>query len=449
MEHTFERLPDCKVRIHYTLTNEEFEEYKRKGFLRDRKRFNVPGFRKGKAPMALVRNYYGDGVLIFGGMEEIVLDTVEEIFKEEKAYPYYEVGYDLKPENADEGSYSFYGEFTEQVRAEICDAEGLEVNVPPVATVSDADVEAKIAQELKKQASREQITDRPCQDGDIVNIDYEGTIDGVPFEGGKADHHQLTLGQGTFLAELEEQIKGMTIGETRDCPVTFPEDYHGKDVAGKAAVFKVVLNSILHEEIPELDDDFVQDISEFDTVEEYRASVRKDLEELAAERTQATRRNAIIYTMMDKSTIEFAEAFVDEECKKEVDNSFKQYEDIGLSREYLLGAYGMTEEAYTARIRADLVERLKGEHILLSVIADDELKVEDGEVDAYIEKQAQGANVTVEEFKKSLSEDELKNIASWVITEKAYKILEDKVKFVVKEPAKTTEVPAEEENKAE
>ena len=313
MSHTYEKLSSNKAKLTIVVPAEQFDEAMNKAYLKMRGRINVPGFRKGKAPRKLIETMYGEGVFYD--------DALDIIFPE--VYPAAIEAEGLKPVDRPEVNVEEIGQgkdlkFTCEVfvrpDVELGQYKGLEVEVEQ-QVVTDEMIDTRIKQDQQKASRTVDVEDRPVATGDTVKLDYAGTVDGVAFEGGTAQDQTLVIGSNTFIPGFEDQMIGMSIGEEKDLNVTFPEQYHAENLAGKAAVFHVKVNGITVTEMPELDDDFAADVSDFTTFAEYRESIVKELNDRAARNNEVAVENALVEKAVENATIDVPEAMITEQTE--------------------------------------------------------------------------------------------------------------------------------------
>ena len=272
MEHTVEKLSGNKVKISFTASAEDFQQAIEKAYLKLRGQIAVPGFRKGKAPRKLIERMYGAGIFYEDALEILFPDAYAEAVEKNDIHPVDRPELDNVEQMEEGKDLKFSCEVFVMPEVTLGDYKGVEVT-RPVRKVGAEEVDNYIEQERKRVARSEEITDRALENGDKANLDYSGSVDGVKFDGGTAQNQTLLIGSGTFIPGFEEQMVGMTIGEEKDLTVKFPEEYHAENLKGKEAVFHVKLNGITREELPVLDDDFAAEVSDFDTLAEYRAGV--------------------------------------------------------------------------------------------------------------------------------------------------------------------------------
>ena len=306
---TMEKLEGSKVKLTIEVAADEFEKAVQQAYLKTKKNYNVPGFRKGHAPRKVIENAYGWLVFFDEAFDIVYPEVYEAAVREHDITPVDRP--DISILSCEQGApVVFTAEVAVKPEVTLGAYKGIEVEKQEY-NVTDEMVEAEIEREREKIASTVEVTDRAVQDGDNVNLDYSGSVDGVKFEGGTAEKQELTIGSGMFIPGFEEQMVGMNVGEEKDITVTFPEQYHSEELAGKEAVFHVKVNAIEETVLPEADDEFAKDVSEFDTIEELRADKRKKLEEAAALRAKNQRENELIEKACANASVEIPEAMIE------------------------------------------------------------------------------------------------------------------------------------------
>ena len=423
MSTTVEKIASNKVKLSFDVDSAKFDEAMGKAYLKVRNQVAIPGFRKGKAPRKMIENMYGEGVFYDEAFElvfdEVYGPAVEENKIEVVDRPEIEIqeigaGKNLK--------------FTCEVFVvpEVTLGEYKGVTVKATKTeVTDAQVEAKLEEERSKQATEVAVEDRAVAEGDTVNLDYMGTVDGVAFAGGTAEGQTLKIGSHAFIPGFEEQMVGMNIGEEKDLNVTFPEKYHSDELAGKAAVFHVKVNSITATELPALDDDFAKDISEFDTLDEYKADIRAKLEEQAAQRDQDAFTNAVIEKVLENASVEIPEAMIE----RQIDSMMRDFEyrlmGNGLKLDDFMKYTGQDMKSFRENYRGQAEKSVKA-HLVLTAIEKAEAFEPTAEaIDEQIAKFAPQTGKSVEELKATFSEQDLEYFKADAIRDMAVKFLAD------------------------
>ena len=311
MSYTVEKIASNKIKIAFVASAESFAEAMQKSYLKNRGQINVQGFRKGKAPRKMIENLYGEAIFYDDAFEAVAQPAYEECIKAENLQPV-----DRPEVNIEQIGTGMELKYTIEVfvkpEVTLGEYKGVEAE-KKVQAVSEEAVNARIESDAERASSTMDVTDRAVENGDIVNLDYAGSVDGVAFQGGTAEKQTLTIGSGMFIPGFEEQMIGMAIGEEKDLSVTFPEQYHAEELAGKAAIFHVKVNGIQVKVRPELDDDFAADVSEFDTFEAYKQNIVETLEKNAAERAEAELEDALVQKVVDAADCDIPEAMVEDE----------------------------------------------------------------------------------------------------------------------------------------
>lgn len=424
MATTFEKLSSNKVKLSFVVESKMFDEGIRKAYAKNAKRFNVPGFRRGKAPMMVIENHYGSGVFYEDAFDIIFPDIYRAALEEHEVKPVDRPELDIEQiEKGKDLIFSVEVFVRPDVELGAYTHLGIEKKVEEV---TDEDVMAEIERARDKAARFVEVTDRPAKLDDQANIDYAGYLDGVAFEGGTAQGHDLTLGSGSFIPGFEDQVVGMNIGEEKDINVTFPEEYHSKELAGKPVVFKVKLNGLREKEMPALDDEFVKEASEnANTVEEYKAEVRAKLEKQAEERADAAFESEIIETVSDNAKVDIPKAMIEEQ----IDNMLREMElrmmYQGLRMEDFLKYSGQTMEQMRDSYRQQAEDRVKTQLTLEAITKAEGIAPTDEEIDKELERFAQQSNKTLEEFKKDMPEGDIDYFREVATVNKTVKFLKD------------------------
>jgi trigger factor len=382
----------------------EFEKAVNDAYRKNRSSISIPGFRKGKAPRAVIEGMYGPEVFYQDAMDELAPAAYEFGLKESGlktvgAPSISDVNITDDRTVAYTFSVSVYPEVT------LGQYKGIEAVKLP-AEVSDTDVEAELNATRKRNARMIDIDDRPAQMGDTADIDFDGYLNGERFDGGKAEGHKLELGSNSFVPGFEDQIVGMKVGEEKDINITFPEDYV-PELAGKDVVFKVKLNSLTMPELPELDDEFAKDVSEFDTLDEYKASIRENLAKTRAERAEAAFKDAVMFQAAENITADIPEVMIEEKEEDILRNYAGQFglRDRGVSLDDIKKMMGINDEIMEKSIRPAALSQVKTDLLLDAVMEAEELADTDEAFEAYVAKTAGEVGATAEQLKQYFGED--------------------------------------------
>lgn len=385
------------------VSQEVFEQAITRVYQRTKGRYQIPGFRKGRAPRKLIEANYGVGVFYDDALNEVLPDAIEAATKELGLEPIGQPSVDLK--DFEVGKTIVFEVTTEtQPHPALGDYKTIEV-VRREVSVGEEQIDEVIRREQEKNGVQREVSDRPARDGDEVTIDFDGAMDGAPFEGGKGEGHKLILGSNSFIPGFEKQIEGHSVGEEFDIDVTFPENYGAQELAGKAAVFHIVLHGISERELPELDDDFAQDVSEFDTMDEYRQSVKEHLEKEAEERNRAQCENDAIEKLIEISDVHVPQAMIDEQVEQQIRDLANQVQQMGLGLDKYLEYTNQTMEQLRAQHAPMAERRVSGDLVLTSLVEAERIEASDEEIDAEIRRLGEryGAK-DVEDFVKRVKE---------------------------------------------
>lgn len=440
MSATYEKISGNKAKLSFTVPADQFEAAMQKAYLKNRGKINVPGFRRGKAPRKLIESMYGEGVFYEDAFQLIFPEMYDAAVKE----------YDLQVVDQPDVDVQEIGEgkdltFTCEVfvRPDVTlgDYKGLTVEVTK-QTVTDADIDARIEQDCQKVARVVDVEDRPLENGDTVNLNYLGTVDGVAFEGGTAENQTLTLGSGQFIPGFEEQMVGMNIGEEKDLNVTFPEQYHSEELAGKAAVFHVKVNSATHTELPELDDDFAADASDFNTFAEYKDSIVKELTERAEKNNEIAVENALVEKAVENASMEIPQAMINEQTNYLLREMQMRMAYQGLKLEDYLKYTGQTIEQLADMYKGEAEHRVKVELTLEAIRKAEGVEPTEEEVAQQTKEQAERMGQELEAFEKSLTDEQRGYIRDTAAIQKVVDLMKQDCKVEEKKP----EAPAAEQD---
>ena len=404
MSYTVEKIASNKVKLSFVESAESFDAAVEKAYLKDRSKINVPGFRKGKAPRKLIENLYGEGVFYDDAFELVAQPAYEEAIKAENLQVVDRPQVDVQQIGAGQ-ELKYTLEVFVKPDVTLGEYKGVAVE-KNVEKVTDEAVDARIQNDVERASTTQDVTDRAVENGDIVNLDYAGSVDGVAFEGGTAQGQSLTIGSGMFIPGFEEQMVGMNIGEERDLSVKFPEQYHADNLAGKDAVFHVKVNGIQTKVRPELDDDFAADVSEFDTFEAYKANIVADLEKNAADRAEANLEDALVQKVVDAADCDIPDAMIQDEITTMLREMEMRMMYQGIRFEDYLKYTGQTLDQVRENYKPEAANRVKTQLVLEAVAKAENIVPTDEDVDEAIADQAKRVNRDVEEFKASLSEQQ-------------------------------------------
>lgn len=405
MEHTVEKLSGNKVKISFKAPAADFEQAIEKAYLKTRGQISVPGFRKGKAPRKLIERMYGAGVFYEDALELLFPDAYMTAVQENELKPVGRPELDVQEMEAGK-DLVFSCEVFVYPDVKLGEYKGVEVT-RTIRKVSSESVDAHIEQERKRVARSVDVTDRALENGDTAELDYSGSVDGEKFAGGTAEHQTLVIGSGQFIPGFEEQMVGMQIGEERDLNVTFPEEYHAEELKGKDAVFHVKLNGISREELPELDDEFAAEVSDFDTLDEYRADVEKKLQESADAQAEETARQTLVETVVGNAEVDVPAPMVEEKLDEMLQQMNWRMQQQGFTMEQYLKILGQSEAEMRNMYRSEALSNVKSELVIDEIIKAESIEADDADVDKMLESYAKAMNQTLDQLKESFSGEQL------------------------------------------
>lgn len=449
---TMEKLEGSKVKLTIEVSAEQFEAATQKAYQKAGKRFNVPGFRKGKAPRKVIENMYGPLAFFDDAFDIVYPEAYQAAIAEQGVEPVDRP--DVSIETLPEGETPLVFSLVVAVKPEVelGAYKGIEVE-KRAYNVTDDEVDAAIAQ-LQEGVARMVDVDRPVENGDTVNLDYSGSVDGVKFDGGTAQGQTLTIGSGQFIPGFEEQMVGMAVGEEKDIEVTFPEEYHAENLAGKKAVFAVKVNGIQVKELPTLDDEFAKDVSEYDTLEALRDAKRQELLEQTEKNAKIQKENDVVRKAVENATVEVPDAMVERQIDSFLQDMGYRLQMQGISLEDYLKYTNTEISALRDQYRADAALRVKSQLVLEAISKAEAIEATPEEIgDKVAEYAKQFGNMTVEDFEKNLQADDRQYFADQVVVEKTLALLVENAKEVApkkkatrkKKAAAEAEAPAEQE----
>lgn len=414
-------------------------------YMKQKGSISIPGFRKGKVPRQMIEKMYGAAIFYE--------DAANALIQENYPAAVDESGIDIVSRPTVEVVQIESGKpfiFTAEVavRPEVKLGKYLGVQVTKIDTsVSDEEVEEALEKERNNNARTVSVTDRAVANGDTAVIDFEGFVDGVAFEGGKGENHPLEIGSHSFIDTFEDQLVGKNVGDEVEVNVTFPEQYQAAELAGKPAMFKVKINEIKTKELPELDDEFAQDVSEFDTLAEYKEDLKKNLAEKKENEAKRTKEDEAIQKIIDKSTMEIPEAMLETQCENMINEFAQRIAQSGLSMEQYMQFSGLTLDKLKEQVRPEAETRIKSSLVLEQIAKDENIEVTDEEIDAEVEKMAAAYGMEADKLKSYMGDAEKESMKRDLAVTKAVDLIMENVKERAK--AKTKKEKEAEEKAAE
>ena len=429
MKTTFISKENNTAKFSMEITAEEFESAVNSVYRQQKSRFAVDGFRKGKAPRSIIEKRYGEGIFYE--------DAINNLFQMNYPQAVSELELNVIDSPVVDFSELKKGEpFTMTIEVacypeiEVKDYKGVEINKVNL-DVTDDDVENAIKSLARRNSRMVTVEDRPAQDGDMVLIDYEGWANGEQFEGGTAERYPLKLGSNTFIPGFEEQLVGVSTGEEKDVVVTFPEDYHEKSLAGAEATFKCKLHEIKYEEMPEIDDEFVKDVSEFDTLDELKTSEREKLEKQNKETAEQTMKNSAIEKVYEANDIDIPDVMVETEVDSMMSEFDQQLRSQGMDMDSYLKYMGENSDAFKEQLKDDAFKRVKTRMIVRAIADQEGFEVSEEEIDAELASMAQQYDLEADSLKEMLGQENINMISGDLRIKKAIDYIYDNA--VIKE----------------
>lgn len=409
------------TKLSFEVSAEEFEKAIDRAYNKNKSKFNVPGFRKGKAPKSIVIKYYTKAVFYDDALNDLLPDAYDAALKESGLDVVARPEFDVE-EVKDGEPVVFTALVTTRPEIKLGKYKGIKVDKIDY-TVSDEDVQKDIEAAQQRNARLVSVDDRAVQKGDIAVIDFEGFVDGVAFDGGKGEGYDLEIGSNTFIPGFEDQLIGANVDDLVDVNVTFPEEYHAEELKGKDALFKVKVNEIKVRELPELDDDFASEVSEFETLAEYKEDVRKKLEEKAKDKAEIETQNAVIEKAVEKAKFDLPEVMVEERIDNMIREMAQNLSYQGMSIEMYLQYTGQSIEQMREAYRETATKQVSANLVIEAISKAEGIEVSAEEVEMNIVDMAKKYNMEVDKLKELISETELENIKKEMVFTKTVEML--------------------------
>ena len=418
-----ENLEKSMAKLTIEVAADEFEAALNKAYQKSKNKINLPGFRKGKAPRAMIEKMYGAGIFVEDAANIIIPDAYESAAKESEleivAQP------EIAVEQAEKGK-PFIFTATVAIKPDVTlgDYKGIEVEKKE-AEVSEDEIGAEIDRVRESNARMITIDDRATQDGDTVVIDFDGYVDGEQFEGGKAEDYTLVLGSHSFIDNFEDQLVGKNIGDDVEVNVTFPEQYQAEELQGKPALFKVKIKEIKVKELPELDDDFAQDVSECDTLDAYKEEVKSKLVKTKEDDIKREKEDAVIEKIIENATMEIPEQMVDAQTRQMTQEFAQRLQSQGLSLEQYMQFTGLTPQKMQEELKPQALKRIQSRLVLEAVVEAEKIEATQEDIEKEIENMAKMYQMEADKLKELVGEEEKKQIALDMAVQKAVEFVVD------------------------
>ena len=416
-----EKLENNMAKLTIEVSSEEFEKAIAKAYKKNKNKISMPGFRKGKAPRAMIEKMYGKGVFYEDAANSIIPDAYADAAKESELEIVAQPEIDV---TQIESGKPFIFTATVALKPEVTLGEykGIEVEKKEVE-VTDEEVDTEINRVRESNARMIDIDDRAAQDGDTVVIDFDGYVDGKQFEGGKAEDYSLVLGSHSFIDNFEEQLEGKNIGEDVTVNVTFPENYQAEELQGKPAEFKVKIKEIKVKELPELDDDFAQDVSNFDTIAEYKEDLKKKLAENKEEALKREREETVIGKIIENAQMDIPEQMVEAQTRQMTQEFAQRLSSQGLSIDQYMQFTGLTPQKMIEELKPQALKRIQSRLVLEAVVAAENIETSEDELNKEIENMASMYQMEVDKLKEVIGEEEKKQISLDLAVQKAVEMV--------------------------
>ena len=416
-----EKLEKNMAKLTIEVSAEDLEKAMQAAYQKAKGRITLPGFRKGKAPRKMIEQMYGKGIFLEDAANALIPEhyskALEECDLEIVSQP------EIDVTQAEPGkAFIFTAEVA--VKPEVTLGEYKGVEVPKSETeVTDEDVEAELKKEQEKNSRTVTVEDRGAENGDITTIDFEGFVDGVAFEGGKGTDYPLTIGSHSFIDTFEDQIIGMNIGDEKEINVTFPEEYHVDDLKGKPAMFKVSVKEIKEKQLPELNDEFAQDVSDFDTIAEYKDDLKNKIADRKSREAKAKQEDEAIAKIIEDSKMDIPDAMVDTQVNRMVEDFAQRLQQQGLSVEQYFQYTGMTADKIMEEMKPEAVKRIQSRLVLEAVVKAENIETSEEDFEAELKKMAETYKMELDQIKEFMGDYEKKQIKEDLAIQKAIEVI--------------------------
>ncbi|MBE5870049.1 MAG: trigger factor [Lachnospiraceae bacterium] len=418
-----EKLEHNMAKLTIEVSAEEMEKATEAVYQKNKKQISVPGFRKGKVPRKMVENMYGKGVFLEEAANDVLPTAYEKALddcdEEIVSSPKIDV-VQLAPEKP----FIFTAEVALKPEVKLGEYKGVEIDKVDTE-VTEEDIQAEIDKERENNSRMIAVEDRPVRDGDTAVIDFEGFVDGEAFEGGKGENYSLVIGSHSFIDTFEEQLIGKEIGSESEVNVTFPEDYHAQELAGKPAMFKVTVKEIKEKELPEVDDEFAAEVSEYETLEEYKESIKKNLTESKEKEAADQKEMAVVDAIIASSEMDIPDAMVETTQRQMVDEFAQRIQMQGISFEQYLQLTGATQQSMLAQIKPQALKRIQSRLVLEAIAAAEKIEASEEDYDAEITKLAEAYNMGEDKVRAMVGEQGKEEIMKDLAVTKAAKFVVD------------------------
>ena len=403
-----EKLEHNMAKLTIEVSAEELEKALQGAYNKQKKNISIPGFRKGKVPRQMIEKMYGPEVFYDDAANQLIPEAYGKVYDEEDLEIVSQPKIDIV--QIEKGKpFIFPAEVALKPEVTLGEYKGLKVEKIS-NRVTQKEIDAKLAEEQEKNARTVSVTDRPVQDKDEVVLDFEGFVDGVAFEGGKGENYPLTIGSGSFIPGFEDQLIGANLEEEKEVRVTFPEEYHAKDLAGKDAVFKCTVHEIKVKELPELDDEFASDVSEFETLDAFKADIKAKIKEQKIAEGKRKQEDKAVEEAVANAQMDIPDAMIDTEVRQMANDFAQRLQQQGLTMDQYFQFTGMTAEKMTEELKPQALKRIQTRLVLEAIVKAENIEISDEKIDEEIQKMAESYKMEAEKLKEFMGENEKKQM---------------------------------------
>lgn len=403
-----EKLEHNMAKLMIEVSAEELEKALQGAYNKQKKNISIPGFRKGKVPRQMIEKMYGPEVFYDDAANQLIPEAYGKVYDEEDLEIVSQPKIDIV--QIEKGKpFIFTAEVALKPEVTLGEYKGLKVEKIS-NRVTQKEIDAKLAEEQEKNARTVSVTDRPVQDKDEVVLDFEGFVDGVAFEGGKGENYPLTIGSGSFIPGFEDQLIGANLEEEKEVRVTFPEEYHAKDLAGKDAVFKCTVHEIKVKELPELDDEFASDVSEFETLDAFKADIKAKIKEQKIAEGKRKQEDKAVEEAVANAQMDIPDAMIDTEVRQMANDFAQRLQQQGLTMDQYFQFTGMTAEKMTEELKPQALKRIQTRLVLEAIVKAENIEISDEKIDEEIQKMAESYKMEAEKLKEFMGENEKKQM---------------------------------------
>ena len=403
-----EKLEHNMAKLTIEVSAEELEKALQGAYNKQKKNISIPGFRKGKVPRQMIEKMYGPEVFYDDAANQLIPEAYGKVYDEEDLEIVSQPKIDIV--QIEKGKpFIFTAEVALKPEVTLGEYKGLKVEKIS-NRVTQKEIDAKLAEEQEKNARTVSVTDRPVQDKDEVVLDFEGFVDGVAFEGGKGENYPLTIGSGSFIPGFEDQLIGANLEEEKEVRVTFPEEYHAKDLAGKDAVFKCTVHEIKVKELPELDDEFASDVSEFETLDAFKADIKSKIKEQKIAEGKRKQEDKAVEEAVANAQMDIPDAMIDTEVRQMANDFAQRLQQQGLTMDQYFQFTGMTAEKMTEELKPQALKRIQTRLVLEAIVKAENIEISDEKIDEEIQKMAESYKMEAEKLKEFMGENEKKQM---------------------------------------